>query len=268
MLEKRARNNFKNSDFALATIGWLAVSSNAWATADFSAAARAELHLTDNSGLTISVINTFLDIFEDSSGNATTAVNGQASPNVESTAGDTPTALATGESMALSWNLGATATSTILNPSSVGRTSILETGVVHIENLGAENGTFDFDLDWQWDAFVADDGDGEFASISLELIVGSIDSNGIAISTDSVFSQSLDSRNGDSETFNQLGSYGVTGILSPGESRNIVVYLDGINGIAQSELRVTVVPVPAPIAMIGTGVFLMGFWGRRCSGAT
>lgn len=230
---------------------------NAWGLASFDAEARAELLLSENSGLSIAVTDTFFDIFETTLGDATTTAAALADPDIDATAGDLPAPLAVDQAMTLVFASAAAASSSASVTASTGAASILGTGILNIENQGADSASFNFDLNWDWSASV-EHGDNEFAHVSLSLLVSAFDMAGDAVFSDSMFAQDIDTRQGDVGPFAQTGSQSVAGTLEAGSSWELVVDLFAVDGIAQSDFQPTLLPSPAPIALIGAALVLSG----------
>ena len=237
---------------------WLALSSNAVAVATFSAETEARLELIMNPNLSVSIVDTYFDVFEAGIGDAATTAVTEALPTVDAFAGDPPLGLALNETLDLSLKLDGTATSTPLDPFSTANASVLGTAVLRIETLGANPGDFDFQLSWAWQGFLSVDHLGEMAGIDLELVVAAYDDLGNSLLNPiNVYSVSLDTALGDMGNSLDSGSLRFGGLVDADTAWNVIVDLFAVNGRAQSTLQQGSVPVPAPLALLATGLLVL-----------
>lgn len=211
-----------------------------WAAALFDASATADYTVTTNpSGLTVSVFDSFW-------GPPVTGAIGNASAS--GTGGTSPLQVAaTGTALGL--------------PASPPSTAFASNGAVlslDIENGGTAAGDLSVDIDWSWAASVSADPLREIAQVgvSLEVIVF----DGISAVSSFPISEFLDTGVGDTAGSNS-GVFPLSLTVPSGELWNVDLFLDIVDGFAESSYER--VPAPSTLALFTIGLGLLGLRRSR-----
>ena len=239
-------------------------SNAALATASFSAQADYSLELTESTGLTVSVVDTFFDIFEAGIGDYSTTATGTAVPFVDAFGGDSPVAMSIGDDISVSSEATGIATTTPVNPASLAASSVLASAVITVDNPTADDGVFEFDLAWQWQSSLSIDHADELARIELQLLIGGIDEQGFPAFDDIiVYSVPLNTLLGDAGTTGDSGSHSFGSAVGAGGAWTVFVDLFAIDGRAESAVQSATIPQPVPGALLMVGAFGLYLARRR-----